>query len=758
MSIIGESVRRADGEAKVRGETVYGIDYEEPRLLHGRILRSAVPAGRIVHLDTSDAERLPGVRAIVTAADAPSRSGLIVKDQTLMAGDVVRHVGEPIAAVAADTVSQAFAAIGAIDLEIAQAEAVLEIDRALESGAPLVHPEWESYATVMPGPRTGNVAWESALRQGDVEAAFARDDVVVVEDEFRAPRQHQAYIEPRCAVARYEQGRYVVHTSTQFPFLCRDRVAEFLGVRSSDVRVVGTAVGGGFGGKLDASLEPFSALLARKAGRPVRLFNWREEEFLSATPRDNGIVRIRSAVTSEGSIVAQEATALIDSGAYAGDTAAIASVPMLILPSAYRVGAARYVGKAVYTNTPPTGAYRGVCGTYLVFAVEQHMDHIAEVLGIDRRELRMLNVYRDGDSYPSGQALPKVAFQEAFDRIEAAAPWSELSRKRPNRGVGIAAVSWLTNPMPGSATLKLNEDGTVGLITAAAEIGTGAVATGLIQVVAEELGIRPEDVVVLAPDTDAAPYDAGAQGSRTLFNVGNAIRKAADEVRAQVLDTAAGLLEADAADLVVREGHVEVMGAQERRVSLAAVAEAALWSGGPIAGKGKYVSPPIPFDASCVTGAFFTTLNAATFHVHLAEVEVDPGTGKVTILRYVVAQDVGKAVNPQQIEGQIQGGVAQGIGYALYENVRFEDGVPLELDLESYRLPTALDVPPIEIILLEYPSEHGPYGAKGAAEPSIVPVAAVLASAIADAVGKRFHALPISPFDILAALGGEASD
>ena len=361
-------------------------------------------------------------------------------------------------------------------------------------------------------------------------------------------------------------------------------------------------------------------------------------------------------------------------------------------------------------------------------------------------------MYRDGDRFPNGQRLDDVALAEGFERVEAVAPWAQVSAPRPFHGVGIAAVTWLTNPLAGSATVKLNEDGTLGLITAATDIGTGAVATGVVQVLAEELGVDPADVVVHAPDTDAAPFDGGAQGSRTLFNAGNAVRRAAGDVREQVRELAADMMEAAPPDLEIAAGHVQVRGAPSKRVSLAEVAQAALERTGPIAASGSSVSNPVDIDPRTMTGAFFTHFNAPTFHVHLAEVEVDPHTGRVQILRYIVAQDVGRAINPSAIEGQIHGGVAQGIGYALYEDIHLRDGLVLEGDLESYRLPGALDLPRIESILLERPHPDGPFGAKGAGEPPIVPVAAAVANAVSDAIGAPITQLPITPFAVLAAI------
>ena len=752
MGVVGSSVRRVDGEAKVTGAAVYCLDYEEPWMLHAKLLRSPEPAGRIVRLDTAAAAALPGVRVVVTAADAAGPSGLFVKDQPLFAGEAVRYAGEPVAAVAADSLDTAEAALAAIELEIEPEDPVADPDAAIAPGAPLVHPEWERYACALEGERDGNIAWMPALACGDVDREFARDDVVIVEDAFETARQHQSYIEPRCAVARFEGGRCVIHASTQFPHLVRDRVAEALELRPSHVRVLANTVGGGFGGKLDAGPELYAALLARRARRPVKLVYTRGEEFVAGTMRENGSVRIRTAATRDGTLVAQEASVLMDAGAYAGETPAIAAVAMLILPGTYRIPNVRYGIRAVYTNTPPTGAFRGICGPYLVFAVERHMDNLAAALGVDRRELRLRHVYRDGDHFPTGQEIPDSAFADAFDRVEQVAPWRSVSERRPWHGVGIVATSWLTNPLAGSATVKLNEDGTVGLVTAATDIGTGAVATGVVQILAEVLGIAPEDVIVHPPDTDAAAFDGGAQGSRTVFNVGNAVRRASADLREQVLEHAADLIEAARDDLVIEDGSVLVRGAPQARVSLGEVAVAALERGGPLTASRSAVSAPVPVDPRAMTGAFFTHLNAPTFHVHLAEVEVDPATGQVEIMRYVVAQDVGRAINPSAIEGQIHGGVAQGIGYALYENIHLDGGHVLEHDLEGYRLPGPADVPRIETLLLEHPHPDGPFGAKGVGEPPVVPVAAAIANAVADAIGRPIDRLPITPFDVLAAI------
>jgi CO/xanthine dehydrogenase Mo-binding subunit len=762
-TVIGEPVARTDGETKVRGEAVYSVDHAEPGMLHAKLLRSPVPAGVIRKLDVARAAGMPGVRAVATADDAPDCiGGWILKDQRLFAKDVVRFEGEPIAAVAADTLEEAKAALVAIELEIEPTPVVGDIESALAKNAPLVHPDWQSYEPNGPAdhPRYGNVAGEMIADPDPeaVAAAFAQA-ALIVEDEYRAPRQYQAYLEPKSALARYENGRYIVHTAHQYPFNVRDRVAQLLGVRPSDVRVIGHHIGGGFGAKLDAALEPYAALLARLTGRPVKLVNDRVEDLLTCTCRENAIVRIRTALAADGRILGRELECLMDNGAYSGEMPVLTSVPLHVLGQVYRPGATRIVSKLVYTHTAPTGAFRGVGGLYLYFAIERHMDHCARELGLDRREFRLQNLLSDGDTVLNGQVLEDAGIlREAFDRIEEVAPWAKVTKRKTTadgklRGVGLVAATWLTNPMPGSVTLKLNEDGTVGLVTAATDNGSGAVTMGVTQIVAAELGIRPDDVVLLMPDTDSAAYDSGSQGSRTTHIVGRAAAKAATEVRQRILEVASELLEAASTDLELADGQVRVKGDPHSGVPLETVALTATFKTGPITGTGSYATPLPDFNPACASGLLFPVFPTPSYHVHFAEVEVDPVTGQVAVVRYIVAQEVGKAINPDGVRGQIQGGVAQGLGYALYENIQIRDGRYGERTLEQYRLPLAVDVPNVEFVLLEHPEPQGPYGARGVAEPPIVPVAAAVGNAVSDAIGRPLNRLPITPDDVLAALG-----
>jgi CO/xanthine dehydrogenase Mo-binding subunit len=754
VTAIGANLPRSDGEAKLRGDAVFGVDLAVPGMLHARLLRAPVPAGIIRRIDTAAAATSPGVRDVVIGADVPNqRTGLFIFDTPCFATDYVAYEGEPIAAVLADTPEQAEAAIGKIELEIDEQTPVATPEQALAPNARPVHPSWAKFATAggIEIARKGNVVAEIVSDPGDVDAAFARADRVV-EGFYRAPRQYQAYLEPRMALATYQAGRYTIQVSHQYPFRLRDRMAQVLGVPKSALRIVGHHIGGGFGAKLDLGLEAFAALLARRAGRPVRMVNTAEEERLTAPCRENATVRIRSAVRDDGTILAQDVEVLFDSGAYANNAPAMASIPMFMFGSIYRVGTARIRARTAYTNTAPTGAFRGVSGTYLVFAAERHMDDIANELGRDRREFRLASLADDGHRMLNGQALEQLSIlRRAFDLVEQRAPWTEQGRGAL-RGVGIAAIVWLTNPAPGQATVKLNEDGGLMVVTAATDNGSGAVTIGLRQIAAECLGLPVEQVVVTMPDTDVAGYDGGSQGSRTTHVTGRAVHDATAEVRETVIDKAAAMLEAAKEDLVIEDGIVQVAGVPDMRLSLAEVAMAATFSSGPIAATASYATPPPPHDPERTKGMLFATWPTPTYHVHLAEVTVDPVTGQVTVDRYVIAQEVGRTINPDAVMGQIHGGLAQGLGYALWERVDIDGGRYVQRSFETHGLPLACDMPAVEAVLMEHPEPAGPYGAKGTAEPPIVPVAAVIANAVSDAVGAPIDEIPITPEAVLRAL------
>ena len=758
MTLIGKSTIRTDGAAKVNGQVRYAIDYDLAGLLYGHVLRASIPAGRIVNIDVSKASVMPGVRAIVTAADVPeTRGGWIVRDTPMFARDVVRYVGEPLAAVAADTQAQARAAAGAIKVEIEEISAITEIEMALLPDARLVHPDWKSYAPAIPRVdvlRQGNIAAQLLSEQGEVDAAFENAETVV-EDEFVSNRQYQAYIESKSAVGIYQGGRFIVHTGHQYVSNVRDRISQFLDIPCSSIKIEGHTVGGAFGGKLDYGLEPFAALLSKHAnGRPVKLVNTRPEDMATCGVRENTIIRIRSALDREGNILARDFHCMIDNGAYTGEIAMIPSVALHFATGVYRVAAARVQADLVYTNTPPTAAFRGVTGVAMYTAVERHMDHIANELQQDRREYRLQHLYRDGDALLNGQVLNDAGIlHEGFAAVEKKAPWASLTEnKKTLRGVGIGAAVWVTNSMPASVTIKLNEDGTVGVVTGACDIGSGAFTTGVVQIVAEELGIRPQDVILSMPDTDVGVYDGGSQGSRTVRMVGGAAQVAALDLRQKIIDSAAMLLQFKAEELELAQGVVRKIGDSNIHLRLADLALANTFGAGPLAATGRYGEAPLAFNPECAKGLLLPTLTSPSYHVHLAEVEVNPVTGNVKVLRYIVAQETGKVINPAAVAGQIQGSVIQGLGLVLYESLRLENGHYVENSLETYRLPLAIDSPRVEIITMEHPTADGPHGVRGVGEPAIVPVTAVIGNAISDAIGKPFHTTPITPEDVLKAL------
>ncbi|WP_428120282.1 xanthine dehydrogenase family protein molybdopterin-binding subunit [Candidatus Poriferisodalis sp.] len=774
MSALGVSPARSDADAKLRGEAVFGADLVRSGMLWAALARSPVAAGQIRAIDTGPALEIEGVLDVLTTADVPDwRTGVIVSDTPFLAADYVAYEGEPIAIVVADNRNAAEAGANAVAADIEQIEPISTPEQALAPGARLVHPAWNRFAVAGGADigRSGNVVAEVVHDPGDLDEAFAVADLVV-EGTYRTPRQYQAHLEPKMALATFESGRYTIEVSHQYPFRLRDRVAQMLGVMPSAVRVVGHHIGGGFGAKLDVSLEAFAALLARRYRRPVRMQHGALEERLVAPCRANALVSVRSAVRRDGTVLATEVEIVSDSGAYANNGPALSAIPMFVFGSIYRVGTARIRTRNVYTNTAPTGAYRGVNGPWLVFANERHMDAIADALGRDRREFRLSALARDGDLMRNGQPLEQVSIlHEAFERVDELAPWRDIvsrnggqrdivsrQTKLPDagdallRGVGMAAAVWLTNPMPGHATVKLNEDGTATVITSATENGSGAVVTALRQIAAESLGLAADQVLVTMPDTDATGYDAGSQGSRTTHVVGRAIADASADVRRQVLDRASQMLEAAPEDLVIADGVVSVAGVPAASLTLGQVAQAATWTEGPIAAGASYVTPTPPHDPMCATGMLIKGWPTPTYHLHQAEVSVDSVTGRVTVERYVVCQEVGRAIHPDAIAGQIQGGVAQGLGFALSERVDLDHGRYVQRTFKEHGLPLAADVPKVEMIVMEHADPAGPYGAKGAAEPPVVPVAAAVANAVADAIGAPIDTLPITPEAVLDAL------
>ena len=751
--VVGHSLPRMDAPGKVTGTAVYAADFTLPGMLHGKVLRSREPHARLIRIDTSRAARLPGVRAVITAADvADARYGGSVKDEEAFARERIRFAGQPLAAVAATSLEVAAAALAAIEVVTEPLPPILDVAAALAPGAPLVHEGWAAYTALPILHREGNVCNRARIVVGDVERGFEESDRVF-EHRFTTRSVHQGYTEPRAAVAHWDSaGQVSVWSNTQLPFEIQATLSEILQLPASSVRVIVPGVGGGFGGKLRVGVEHFAALLARKSGRPVKVMTTSEEELTAAYARQPAIVELKTGVTRDGRILAREGRLWFDTGAFAGSGPGVASVATLMLAGPYRIPNLLLEGYAVYTHKTNFGSFRAPSGPQANFAVESQMDIVADALGIDPLELRLRNIVREGEEGPTGQVLTAVGLEECLRRAAAAIGWEER-RPRPGRGKGIACGWWTTTGGSSGVYVKINPDGTVALNTGAAEIGTAAL-TGAAQVLAEDLGVELADIHVVSADTLATPFDFGAQGSRTAFAVGNACRAAVADLTRQILALAARHLGAEESELQMRRGVVTAP--EGRRATLADLARLSQASGGGLIAHGTFVAPPTPYDTKRVEGHVYPAFHSPSFHAHAVDLSVDAETGEVTVHRYVVAQDVGFAMNPTYIEGQIEGGVAQGLGQALSEEIVYDNGRVLNANLTDYKMPTAVDVPRIESILVQHPSLVGPYGAKGVGEPPNIEPPAAVANAVASATGVRIVDLPITAEKIALAREGSA--
>ncbi|SNB52868.1 CO or xanthine dehydrogenase, Mo-binding subunit [Arboricoccus pini] len=751
---------RRDARDKLTGRTRYMVDMAGSDALRAVIVRAKVASAKIVRLDVSAAARMRGVRAIATAADAPELHGIGIQDQPLFARDRIRYPGEPICAIAADTLEQARAAADAVLLELEDLPACFSMADALAPDAPILHPDWKNYECIVDGvARAGNIAWEAKVLRGDVDAAFARPDVTIVESCFRVGRQSHMPFEPRGALASYEDGRYHIITSTQVPWTVRAVTAKVLGVHSSLVRVTVPPVGGAFGLKFDCSIEPMAAILSRKTGRSVSLVNSREEETTTCLCRENADIWIRSAITPEGTIAGREGVVLMDAGAYGGEQVFLSTMTAHTLGASYRLGAARFSTRVIYTNTPPNGAFRSCNGAYNAFALERHTDEICQKIGMDPMAFRKKNVLRDQDLGSTGQVFEGDVLGPMLERMEALrASTGTQEHRAAGRLYGRATTvgTWNIFVGPSTATVNLNADGSATLITASVEIGSGSITQGVPQIVAANLGIHPSKVIVKGADTDAAGYDMGTGGGRTVVSMGSAATAACAVVRKRLLETASELLQTKPENLVLRDGRVEIEGRPGSGTAIETVIARAEQTQGPISGSGSFTAPgTAKAMPGCAAGHFFDAMDLPVFVVHEGEVAVDPETGEVEVLAYRVVQDVGRAINPRAVRGQIQGAVIQGIGYGLHEQITIgPSGAIEQTGFETYHIPLAQDAVKVDIDLFEGAPSCGPLGTKGVAEVAIMNGGATMACAIANATGKKVQQLPLVASRVLGLVEG----
>jgi len=717
--VIGKSVVRTDAVDKVTGRALYTADLSLKGMIYGAFVRSPYAHARIKRIDTSKAWKVPGVVAIITQEQLSKDYALIVEEEVhaaqrvrrLFASDKVRFFGEKVALIGAETLEAAKEAASLVEVEYEPLPAVTDPREAVKEGAPLI---WEDREPVK-GPNGEllyNVVSENHHEQGDVERGFLESDFVF-EDEFYVHRVHQTYLEPQVTIASVdEKGKITVWTSTQGIFAVRSNISRSLGIPLSKINVVGMTIGGGFGGKFGGITDVYAVLLTLFTRRPAKIVYTREEDLLDASPAPGLYVRIKTGVKRDGTIIARYVYALWDVGVGGGAAWATGAFARL-----YNIPNVKWDAYEVATNTPPVGAYRAPGFPQIIFAGETQLNRIAAELGIDPVELRLKNL------------KDEPGFKETLMAVVKRANWFNRE-KSENEGWGIALGHWQNASSPAAVFVSLHEDGSVKVFCGMMDI-TGT-ETGVSQIVAETLGVGYEDVTFVRGDTDSAPFSPPSGGSTITFSVGNAAKKAAEDALRQILEVAANQLEVKVEDLEWGEKRVWVKGEPEKSLSYAEVARAAMRSpSGPIVGKGSFGADP----------------SDVNVFAHVVKVRVNEETGELKILKSIQALDVGRIINPTLCEGQVEGGITQSISWATMEEMKYDQqGRLINPNLADYQIPTTMDVPlQTETDLLEFPSRHGPYGAKGIGEPPITAGLAAVASAVADATGVWVCEVPITP-------------
>ena len=761
FAVVGKSERKVDGRALVTGKPVFVADLQLPDTLHVKILGSPHAHARIARIDSSAAEALPGVACVLTHENTPPTRHTTAGQgfpepspyDARMFENKVRFIGDRVAAVAAESEQIALEALKAIRVEFEELEPVLSIDDALRQGAPVIHDEEDSTGIYDAG---RNIVADVDIDVGDVAAGFEASDVVV-ESTCETQYAQHAPIETHVVLSSLDDaGRLVLRTSTQVPFHVRRIVAQTLGIPIRDVRVIKPRVGGAFGTKQEVLLEDVAGLVTLRTGRPALLRLTRKEEFVAARTRHPMRVRVKLGAGNDGVLRAIEMEALSNTGSYgAHGLTVLSNTGSKTLPLYNKAPNAHFYGQAVYTTLPVPGAYRGYGATQGYFPLETAMDELAERLGIDPIELRRRNHIRVGETSPIFEKLGEgregveqtVKSCELERCLEIGAErigWTKKHGKRHRdgswvHGVGMSIMmqgSGIPRIDMGAATIKMNEDGSFNLLIGATDLGTGS-DTILAQIAAEVLGVPLENMIVTSSDTDLTPFDVGAYASSTTYVSGTAVQRAAEKVRGQILEVASAVLGAEAEDLRLANG--SVVAPDGERVSLADVCLRAMYESDQF---------QIAATASCVP-----TESPPPFLANFAEVAVDTETGRVEVLHYVAAVDCGVAINPVMAEGQMEGAIVNGIGYALTEEMQISSrGRVRNPSLFGYKIPGALDVPKLEVILVESYEPTGPMGAKSVGEVGINGPIPTIANAIYDAVGVRLRQTPFSPERVLAAM------
>ncbi len=742
--VVGTRPIRHDGVDKVTGRALYGADVRPPGLLWGKMLRSPHAHARIVSIDASRAEALPEVAAVVTFADLPRPKDTLAEvgeDQIMsqkylsnnvIAEDKALYKGHAVAAVAASSPHAAEEALGLIDVCYDVLPPVTNAEDALKPDAPILHEHITAPEGFGDERRTGtNATGYVQHRLGDVEKGFAEADVVI-EREFRTRTVHQGYIEPQNATALWgEDGRLTVWCSSQGHFGIRDQVSSILDVPVSRIKVVPMEIGGGFGGKLRVYLEPIAALLSKKSGAPVKMVMTRAEVLEATGPTSGSHVKVKMGATTEGRITAAQAYFALEAGAYPG--APVGGAAACIL-TPYDIENVLLEGVEALTNKPATAAYRAPGSPIVTFAVESVVDEIRRRLDLDPMEFRILNAAKEGTRRADGTMNPPIGALEVMEAVRDHPSYS-APLSGPNEGRGVAVGFWRNNTGPAAVVANVLPDGRVSLVEGSVDIG--GTRTAVAQQFAESLGIPVEDVSPQIGDTDAIGYTSNTGGSGVVFKSGMAALEAASDVKRQMAERAAILWEVPPEEVEYAEGVIRHRRDPELRMAFRELAGQLNDTGGPVVGRGN-VSP---------TGV------GGSFAANIVDLRVDPETGKVDVLRFTAIQDAGAAIHPSYVEGQMQGGAAQGAGWALNEEYFMSgDGALLNATLLDYRMPTSLDLPMIDTVIVEVPNPGHPFGVRGVGEANIVPPLAAFANAVDDAVGARLTQLPMSPAAIVAAL------
>ena len=740
--VVGTRPVRHDGVDKVTGRALYGADFSMAGLLHGAVLRSPHAHARIVSIDASRAEALPGVKAVLTARDLPEAGDRIVDlgegatplkyiRGNILATNKVLYKGHAIAAVAAVNRHVAEEALGLIRVEYEVLPCVLTSPDAMRRGAPLLHEDLKTEDLGQKTDGINNVAAHIQYKLGDIEQGLAKAEVVV-EREFCTATVHQGYIEPQNATALWNQdGRVYIWCSTQGAFLVRDTTACILDIPVSQVKVTPMEIGGGFGGKIPVYLEPVAALLSKKTGRPVKIVMSRKEVFEGTGPTPGSCIKVKIGAGKDGKITGAQAYLAYEAGAYPGSMVVPGAMCVF---AAYDIANVLIDGYDVVVNKPSTAAYRAPGATNAAFATEAVVDELAEKLGVDPIDFRLKNAAREGTRRADGPKYRRIGCAEVLEAMKNH-PHYRAPLDGPNRGRGVAVGFWFNVGLESSCSISVNADGTVNLVEGSTDIG--GTRTSVAMQAAEVLGIPAENVRPAVADTDSVGYTSVTGGSRTTFATGLASIEAAKDVNRQMAARAARLWEVEPDAVETATGVFRCKSKPDLQLTFKELAGQLTSTGGPVVGRATV-------NARGVGGSFAG---------NIADVEVDPDTGKVTILRFTAVQDAGKAIHPSYVEGQMQGGSVQGIGWALNEEYAMSpDGTMMNSSLLDYRMPTSLDLPMIDTVIVEVPNPGHPFGARGVGEANIVPPPAAIANAIHRAVGVRMNRLPMNPAALAEAL------